>query len=80
MDQEELSFETERQRHHAIAVTLAARMAVKAFADNGRVAQNLGPQEFGAAWLSEHIMPRDPVFEGQVLGEYLEMLGKLNGH
>lgn len=79
MAEEELSFEIERQRYHAAAVSLAARMAVKAFEVNGRVAQNLGPQQFGLAWLSENITPRDPAFEGQVLGEYLEMLGNLNG-
>lgn len=79
MAEEELNFETERQRYHAVAVNLAARLVVKAYNDNGRVACNLGPQEFGLAWMSETFTPRDPAFEGQVLGEYLEMLGKLNG-
>lgn len=76
MEKEELNFETERQRYYTIAVDLAARMVVRACRDNSRVACNLGPQEFGLVWLSESFTPKDPVFEGQVLGKYLEMLRK----
>jgi len=79
MDKEGLNFEIERRRFHVVAVNLAAHMLVKAFKHNRRVAQRLGPREFGLVYLSENITPQDPVFEEEVLSKYLELLGQTDG-
>jgi hypothetical protein len=74
VDKDEQNFVTEKARCQETTARLAAQMLRTAYQDNGRVAQCMGPREFGKAWMSQNIAPRDLVFEHEVLNLFLQMV------